>query len=124
MYVLEAAYVVQEAALWIKIVPPLHSSGRYLYYSCCRKMSLLISQVRQTWTGILFINKKQRAKPLQFMRKDTKIFYLHKFSEKMSNCSIQNSKGNLRKKQIKKARIFVLSTTERKWALTLRLPTS
>lgn len=86
--------VVHKDALLIKIVPPLHSSGRYLCYSCCRKMPLLISQARQTLTGILFIIKIQRAKPLKWMRKDMRILYFHKFSDKMSNCSIQNIKTN------------------------------
>lgn len=71
--------VVHKNVLLIKIVPPLHSSGRYLYYSCCRKMPPLISQVRQTLTGILSIIKKQRAKPLKLMRKNMRIFHFLKF---------------------------------------------
>lgn len=78
---------VHKNVLLIKTVPPLHSSGRYLYYSCCRKMPPLISQVRQTLTGILSIIKKQRVEPLKLMRKDMRIFHFFKFSDKMSNCS-------------------------------------
>lgn len=76
-------YNVVHKNVLIKIVPPLHSSGRYLYYSCCRKMPPLISQVRQTLTGILSIIKKQRAKSLKLMRKNMRIFHFLKFSDKI-----------------------------------------
>lgn len=61
-------------------------------------MPLLTSQVGQTSTGILFMIEKQKAKPLQLIRKAMKIFHFHKSSDKMSKHSIQNSKGNLRNK--------------------------